>query len=89
FTAGGNSQLYTVNNTVNRTLGTISPSLSPTSYKPGGYQYSHLVGNIDISKQVTEKIFISLGAEARNETYKIIAGDTASYSGEGANSFPG
>ena len=89
FTAGGNSQLYTVNNTVNRTLGTISPSLSPTSYKPGGYQYSHLVGNIDISKQVTEKIYIALGAEARSETYKIIAGDTASYSGEGANSFPG
>jgi len=89
FTAGGNSQLYTVNNTVNRTLGTISPSLSPTSYKPGGYQYSHLVGNIDISKQVTEKIYLAFGAEARSETYKIIAGDTASYSGEGANSFPG
>jgi iron complex outermembrane receptor protein len=25
----------------------------------------------------------------RSETYKIISGDTASYSGEGANSFPG
>jgi iron complex outermembrane receptor protein len=89
FTAGGNSQLYTVNNTVNRTLGNISPSLSPTSYKPGGYKYTHLVGNIDISKQLNKLIFLSMGAEARTETYQIIAGDTASYSGEGANSFPG
>lgn len=32
---------------------------------------------------------VSAGAEFRAETYKIIAGDTASYSGSGAISFPG
>ena len=30
-----------------------------------------------------------LVSEIRSETFKIISGDTASYSGEGANSFPG
>ncbi len=89
ITVGGNQQLYTVNNTVNRTLGNISPSLSPTSFKPGGYSFTHVVGNIDVSKSVKDNVFVSFGAEARTETYKIIAGDTASYSGEGSNSFPG
>src|SRR5258706_7009622 len=85
FTAGGNEQLYTVSNTVNHSLGVKSP----TSYKPGGYRFTHAVGNIDISKAVRDNVFVSFGSEARTETYKIIAGDTASYSGQGANSFPG
>jgi iron complex outermembrane receptor protein len=62
---------------------------SPTAFKPGGYTYSHIVGNYDISKAITDNISLAFGAEVRNETYKVIAGDTASYSGEGANSFPG
>lgn len=84
-TFGGNQQTYTVNNTVNRTLGTSSP----TSFKTGGYNFSHIVGNLDISKALTEKFSIAFGSEARRETFRIIAGDTASYSGEGSNSFPG
>jgi iron complex outermembrane recepter protein len=85
ITLGGNQQLYSVNNTVNHTLG----AAGPTAYKPGGYSFRHVVGNFDVSKSVTDKFFIGFGAEARNETYQIIAGDTASYSGEGSNSFPG
>ncbi len=85
LTTGYNAQLYTVDNTVNRTLG----KASPTRFRPGGYAFSHIVGNIDISKQATEKLGIAFGVEARSEKYTITAGDTASYSGEGANSFPG
>lgn len=85
FTTGGNQQLYTVENTVNRTLGTSSP----TAFKPGGYKFSHVVGNYDISREISEKFSLAFGTEVRRETYQIIAGDTASYSGEGANSFPG
>jgi iron complex outermembrane receptor protein len=84
-TFGGNQQLYTVENTVNRSLG----AASPTSFKPGGFNFSHIVGNYDISKSVSDKLSIAFGAEVRNETYAIIAGDTASYSREGSNSFPG
>ena len=85
LTFGGNQQLYTVENTVNRTLATASP----TFFKPGGFRFSHIVGNYDISKSVSDQLSIAFGTEVRSETYKIVAGDTASYSGEGANSFPG
>lgn len=85
FTTGGNKQLYTVENTVNHSLG----SKSPIRFKPGGYAFNHVVGNIDITKEVTDKLSIGFGSEFRSENYQIFAGDTASYSGEGANSFPG
>ena len=85
LTFGGNGQTYTVNNTVNHTLG----AKGPTSYKPGGYNFKHVVANFDLSKAVTDKLYVAFGSEARTETYQIIAGDTASYSGQGANSFPG
>lgn len=85
FTVGGNQQLYSVNNTVNRSLGTSSP----TNFKPGGYVFDHQVFNVDVTKAVTSTFNIGFGVEARNEIYEIVAGDTASYSGEGSNSFPG
>ena len=84
-TFGGNQQLYTVENTVNRSLG----AASPTSFKPGGFNFSHVVGNYDVSRSINDNISVAFGTEVRRETYKIIAGDTASYSKEGANSFPG
>ncbi|MFZ1524310.1 MAG: TonB-dependent receptor [Saprospiraceae bacterium] len=46
FTTGGNSQIYNVVNTYNRSLGPDSP----IEFKPGGYNFQHNVGNIDISK---------------------------------------
>jgi iron complex outermembrane receptor protein len=85
ITVGGNEQLYSVNNTVNHSLG----AKGPTSYKTGGYNFKHVVGNLDMNKTVAPNFNIGIGAEARSETYQIIAGDTASYSGQGANSFPG
>lgn len=85
LTTGYNEQAYTVENTVNASLG----KASPTRFKPGGYQFGHLVGNIDVAKQVTDKLSLALGMEARSEKYTIVAGDDASYTGEGTNSFPG
>jgi iron complex outermembrane recepter protein len=85
FTLGGNQQLYSVDNTVNRSLG----AASPTSFKPGGFKFTNVIGNYDISKSVLDNVAIGFGTEIRKETYTIIAGDTASYSGEGSNSFPG
>ena len=85
FTVGGNKQLYTVSNSRNRSLGRNSP----TYFKPGGYEFSHKVGNIDISKQLTDKLSLGIGSEFRAEEFTIFAGDTASYVGSGADSFPG
>ncbi len=85
FTTGGNQQLYTVNNSRNRSLGLNTP----LSFKPGGYSFKHNVGNIDVSKMLVENLNFSIGTEFRQERYTIIEGDTASYSGGGADSFPG
>ena len=85
LTVGSNKQTYTVDNTVNRGFGFSSP----TRFKPGGFGFNHAVGNLDISKPLTDQFNIAFGAEARSETYTIFAGDTASYKGQGSNSFPG
>lgn len=85
LTIGGNKQVYSVVNTVNRGL----LKASPTAFKPGGYGFYNVIGNLDISKSITDDFAIGFGAEIRKETYEIIAGDTSSYTGEGANSFPG
>ena len=85
ITIGGNKQQYSVNNTVNRSL----RQNSPTSFRPGGFGFSNVIGNIDVSKSLTDNFAIGFGTEARKETYEIISGDTASITGQGANSFPG
>jgi iron complex outermembrane recepter protein len=85
LTVGGNTQSYTVDNTVNRSLG----KTSPTRFKPGGFGFSHIVGNIDVSKAINDKLGLAFGMEARSEAYTIVAGDEASYDRQGSNSFPG
>jgi len=84
-TAGGNQQLYTVDNTWNPSLG----AQSPTTFRPGGYGFHHIVGNIDVTHVVNDKLSVGFGTEFRNETFKIIAGDRASYTGGGPVSFSG
>ena len=85
LTVGGNKMLFTVDNTVNRSL----RANSPVSFKPGGFAFNHIVGNMDFSKSVRDNFFVAFGSEFRSESWELIAGDTASYSGQGANSFPG
>ena len=85
LTFGGNQQLYSVDNTLNFSIG----APSPISFKPGGFRFSNIIGNYDINKAITNNFAIAFGSEIRQETYKIIAGDSSSYSGTGANSFPG
>jgi len=62
---------------------------SPRSFDPGGTRFSHNVGNIDISKILSDKISIGIGAEFRSETFEVIEGGLSSYDGGGADSFAG
>ncbi|WP_051941953.1 TonB-dependent receptor [Maribacter forsetii] len=62
---------------------------SQQSFDPGGTRFSHNVGNIDISRLLSDKISIGVGAEFRTETFEIIEGELASYDGGGADSFAG
>ncbi len=93
ITTGGNSQIYTVSNSQNRSKDSngnfIYGSGTPITFKPGGTSFNHYVGNIDISKTLSDKVSIAFGSEFRTENFEIIAGDEASYTGLGADSFQG
>ncbi len=62
---------------------------SPISFDPGGTKFNHNVGNIDISRVLSDQISIGFGAEFRTETFEVIEGGLASYDGGGADSFAG
>jgi iron complex outermembrane receptor protein len=105
LTVGGNKQVYTVNNSVNRSTDIVTTSIdpdtglpvetpvyrqnSPISFKPGGTSFNHIVGNIDVSKILSDKISIGFGTEFRSEYFTVIEGDKASWEGTGADSFAG
>jgi len=104
YTTGGNSQTYTVNQSHNRNevfapefnaeTGEFEPvelyrENSQQSFNPGGTRFTHNVGNIDISRILSDKVSIGFGAEFRNEVFEVIEGELASYDGGGADSFAG
>lgn len=62
---------------------------SQQSFDPGGTKFTHNVGNIDISRLLSDKISFGVGAEFRTETFEIIEGELSSYDGGGADSFAG
>ncbi|TDE31435.1 TonB-dependent receptor [Flavobacterium ranwuense] len=95
ITAGGNKQIYTIENSHNRSdiqdpnKINIYRENSPIFFKPGGASFNHIVGNLDVSKVLSDKISIGFGSEVRTETFEVIAGDKASWDGFGADSFAG
>lgn len=62
---------------------------SPIIFDVGGTQFTHGVGNIDISKVISDKLSIAFGTEFRFENFEVIAGELASYDGGGSDSFAG
>ena len=82
--SGSNTVAYHIGQTMNPSLG----RQSPTRFDAGGYQFQNFVNNIDIFKKV-ENFNIGFGSEFRNERFQAIAGEKASYEGDGSISFPG
>lgn len=85
LTTGGNKQGYTVSNSVNRALG----AASPTHFDAGGTEFTHYVLNADFSKELSKGVNAYFGTEARHEKYEVIAGEFASYTQGGADSYAG
>src|SRR5690606_31256180 len=71
----------------------VATGQSPTDFYDGSFQFNQFVGTIDIDKEfdigLAEPLTIALGAEFRDETYEIGAGDALSLYIEGGQSFPG
>lgn len=62
---------------------------TPTTFHPGGVKFRQDVGNVDVSKILTDKVSFAAGAEFRSETFEVLAGDEASYILGGADSYAG
>ena len=84
FTTGSNSVDYTIGNTINVDLG----AASPTSFDAGSYAFSTLIGNLDISRTFGNAL-VYFGSEIRSENFEVTAGQSESFEGGGAQSFPG
>ena len=95
ITVGGNTQTYNVDNSHNRSAikdangANVYQENSPIFFKPGGTSFNHVVGNLDISKILSDKISIGFGSEIRTETFEVIEGEQSSWEGIGADSFAG
>jgi iron complex outermembrane receptor protein len=77
---GKNEMEFTIENTLNRSLGPTSP----TEFDAGGFDYDELVFNVSAVRTVdlgwlTTPLNVATGIEARREAYSIFAGEPASY----------
>ncbi len=95
FTVGGNEQTYLVRNSHNRN-NTLNPDgtnkyreNSPLIFDVGGTRFTHAVGNIDVSRRLSDKVGIAFGSEFRSETFTVIEGSESSYEDGGPDSFSG
>ncbi len=95
FTVGGNRQTYLVRNSHNRN-GTLNPDgtnkyreNSPIIFDVGGTEFTHVVGNIDVSRRLSDKVGVAFGSEFRSETFTVIEGSESSYEDGGPDSFAG
>ena len=95
-TYGNNKVEYGTINSLNASLG----ATSPTRFKDGSMQYGQTVAAIDVNRPLELFNFakpstLAFGIEYRDESYKIEAGETASWinggngKGAGAQGFPG
>ena len=98
---GLNEMEFTIENTLNRSLG----ATSPTSFDAGGFDYDQLVFNFSGVRQLqlgwlASPLNVAAGIEARLESYSISAGEPDSYrnggvllngrpTASGAQVFPG
>lgn len=81
---GSNKMEFTIENTLNRSLGTASK----TQFDAGGFEYRQLVLNVSgvrgLDVGLASPLNIAVGVEARQEEYEIFAGEPDSWRNGGA-----
>jgi len=83
-TFGRNAVSYEVNNSLNPALG----AASPISFDVGAYAFSNILANLDLSRSFGN-VSVAFGGEIKEERFRAIEGEPASYEGGGVQSFPG
>jgi iron complex outermembrane receptor protein len=87
---GSNKFSLDLDNTINQTLG----SASPTHFYAGSLEATESLFNLDVAREIPVSYFsgpltVALGAEARHESFEIGAGEEASWTGSGSQGFSG
>lgn len=82
YTHGHNDYHFYVNNSLNTSLG----SATPTSFDSGATRYTQQILNLDLSKKIGRHTLAG-GYEFRQEHYEIAKGDAASYLLGAANNY--
>ncbi|MGI9224178.1 MAG: TonB-dependent receptor plug domain-containing protein [Woeseiaceae bacterium] len=93
FNYGKNELDYFLNNTVNGDLpltGTCPAcEISQRDFDVGGYAQEEINLNADFSIPVSDTVNFAFGFEAREETFTLFAGESASFQGGGSSGFRG
>jgi iron complex outermembrane receptor protein len=93
FNYGKNELDYFLNNTVNGDLpltGTCPAcEISQRDFDVGGYAQEETNINADFSIPVSDTVNFAFGFEAREETFTLFAGESASFQGGGSSGFRG
>lgn len=104
-TYGYNDLRNIISNTLNASIANADaeaggPGLSPTRFEAGGFSFRQSTTNLDFTRyfgDVLNGLNLALGAEYRDERYKIFAGESGSYidadgdggGNPGSQGFPG
>jgi iron complex outermembrane receptor protein len=87
---GKNELDYFLNNTVNPAIGLDSSLQIPQmDFDVGAYEQEELNLNADFGMPIGDNLNLGFGAEWREETYSVIAGEPNSYEGGGSSGFKG
>ena len=74
---------YFLNNSVNTSLGLVGGSIPQMGFDMGGYIQEETNFNVDFSLPVNDSLNLAFGAEAREEKFSVVAGETAATTGVG------
>ncbi|GAB5450448.1 MAG: TonB-dependent receptor [Halioglobus sp.] len=87
---GMNELDYFLNNSTNPSLG-LGADGEPIKmgFNPGGYEQEEINIGADFSKALSDNLNLAFGAEWREETYTVVAGEPDSYTGDGASGLRG
>jgi iron complex outermembrane receptor protein len=85
---GKNELDYFLNNTVNPSLPlTADLQIPQMDFDVGGFEQEEFMLNADFSKAITSNLNLAYGAEWREETYTVLAGEPSSYVGSKTSGF--
>ena len=87
---GFNEIDFFLNNTINQSLG-LGPDGNPAQrdFDVGDLQQEELSLNADFSRDLSDTAHLAFGAEWREETFTVVAGEPAAWFGAGSSGFKG